>query len=60
MSNYEKYGKKYRETARLKRLKQGLVIPNLQKDLKEIRAGRNSHKSGKDEKIQVYVQVRGL
>jgi len=50
----------YKNKQKLKRLKQGLVIPNLQKDLKEIRAGRNSHKSVKEEKIQAYVQARGM
>lgn len=50
----------YKTKQKLKRLKQGLTIPCLQKDLKEIRAVRNSYKTPKDEKVQAYVQVRGL
>lgn len=50
----------YRTKQRLKRLKQGLVIPNLQKDLKEIRSGRPSYKTPKEERVNKFVQARGM
>lgn len=36
------------------------LVPNLQKDLVDIRKGKINRLSPKDERIQAFVQARGL
>lgn len=37
------------------------LVPNFSKDIADIRKGKSSmHKSPKDERVQAYVQARGM
>ena len=47
--------------ARLKRMGKHYPIPNLQKDLKQMRSGKDlSGSQPKADAVSVYVQVRGM